>query len=289
MKALMKLRWFHYFLLSSTVVLVCVIFTGCGEHEMDSRWCDRTVTIDGIDSGTEWENTRFFFDQEQVTVGLMNTESMLYVRLSTRDPRIQRELMAYGFTLWFSEKGEKKKSLGVHYPKGSFIKPNHGAKPDDSFEEFSHKDSLAVPIKDEIEMIGPAKGARSILPLFESEKQGIRCKIGNTQDNLVYELQFPLLRTDSSRYGISTNKIMSFEICFETGKVDPDALRKQEEENKRRNRDQMEPKGGLIKDASGYSAMMRQNRMRENAIREMHNPLEMWLKVNLAVNKQDKR
>ena len=96
----------YYILLPLCIIMfLMVMFVGCGMREMDSKWCDRTISIDGIDSGAEWENARYFFEKEKVTVGLMNTENILYLRLSTYDQKLQRQLLALGFTIWFDEKG----------------------------------------------------------------------------------------------------------------------------------------------------------------------------------------
>jgi len=197
--------------------------------------------------------------------------------------------MELGLTLWFSDNGDKHKALGIHYPLGNFAMLNHNPDQKDSSEVSSLKDTLTLSMKDEIELIGPEKNKHLTLSFEDALKQAIVCKTGNAGDNLVYELQFPLLRTDSYPFGITVNKIKSLEICFEMGKIKPDKKKQIEEEKRKRDRQQAEPGSGLIRDASGYSTMMRRNRMmRDNPSLYGPNPLEMWLKVNLAGNIQGK-
>lgn len=269
---------------SGIVIFLILVFIGCGMKEMDSRWCDRTVTIDGIDSGAEWDNARYFFDDEQVTVGLMNTESILYVRLSTRDPRIQRELLAYGFTLWFNENGDKNKALGIHYPLGSqgdstmtagIPLINRGA-------ASSHTDTLIAPVPHEIELFGPGKGQRSTVSFVVAAKYGIMCQIGDTKDNFVYELQYPLQRTEACPYGISVNQIRNLVIYFETGKMIPVKKKQPEQKIRERDRGDMQPGSGLIGRNGVMGGMDQRNRMSEGPGPFRPDPLELWLKVNLA-------
>ncbi|MDP2983262.1 MAG: hypothetical protein Q8O92_08035 [Candidatus Latescibacter sp.] len=270
---------------SGIVIFLILVFIGCGLKEMDSRWCDRTVTIDGIDSGAEWESARYFFDDEQVTVGLMNTESILYVRISTRDPRIQRELMAYGFTLWFNENGDKNKTLGIRYPFGSQGDSTMavGNAPMNRSAASSHTDTLIASIPHEIELFGPQKGQCSTVSFVDAAKYGIMCQIGNTKDNLVYELQYPLQRTEACPYGISVNQIRNLVIYFETGKMIPVKTKQPEQKIRGRDRGNREPGSGLIGGHGGMGGMDQRNRMSNGPGLIRPEPLVMWLKVNLVV------
>jgi hypothetical protein len=207
-------------LLSSSVILFfLVIFIGCETSELKSTWCDRTITIDGVDSGPEWENARYFFEKEKVTLGVMNTENTLYLRLSTYDPRLQRQFMALGLTIWFDEKGGERKVMGIHYP----LRGQGGEMPrmrrNDLANTAGVVDTLVQTISDEIELIGPGKGERTPLSPVEAGKYGIFYKIGDTKGNLVYELQIPLQRTDACPYGISAKLTKAVGIDFEEGKM----------------------------------------------------------------------
>jgi hypothetical protein len=276
----------RYIILPSCIVIfLFLVFNGCEMKEMGSRWCDRKITIDGIDSGAEWENARYFFDEAKVTVGLMNTESMLYVRLSSRDPRIQSELLSLGFTIWFDEKGGDKKVLGIHYPlksQGAGRPMMRGNLRIDPGNTASQIDTLIQSIPDEIELVGPGKGESFPLSFVDAGKCGILCQIGYSGDNLVYELQYPLQRTDACPYGISVNQIRYLGISFETGKMNTSQKKQPEQDNGRLGRGDMEPGSGMIGGSGGMSGMRQRNRMRSGPGLPVPEQLELQIKVTLA-------
>jgi hypothetical protein len=217
----MKIKASFMLIPAGLVMLLLLFIIGCGTTEMASTWRDRTIVIDGVDNGVEWENARYFFEKEKVTIGIMNDENNLYLRLSTYDQKLQKRLLALGFTIWFDEKGGGKKQLGIHYPlrwqgfDGSKIEGNGRA---ETANESGRIGILADAIPKEIELIGPGKGNRSTLSFVEAQKFGILCNIADTKENLVYELQFPLYRTDSCPYGITAKQIKALGIDFEAGK-----------------------------------------------------------------------
>jgi hypothetical protein len=267
------------------IVIFLILFGGgCKMKEMDSRWCDRAVTIDGIDSGPEWENARYFFDDEQVTIGLMNTESTLYVRLSTRDLRIRREMTAYGFTLWFNDKGDKNKTVGIRYPLGSQNDSTMtaGNGPMTRNDASGHADTLTASDHHVIELFGPGKGQRSTISLDDAAAYGIICQIGDTQDNLVYELKYPLKRTLECPYGISVNQIRNLYICFETGKLIPVKTKQPQQKIRERDRGDTRPGSGMIGRNPGMDRDDRPSPVSNRLGPLRPDPLEMWLKVNLA-------
>ena len=63
--------------LMAVVLILLTMVMGCGIEEMYSVWCDRQITIDGLDEGTEWENALHSVAKGGITVGLLNDERML--------------------------------------------------------------------------------------------------------------------------------------------------------------------------------------------------------------------
>jgi hypothetical protein len=268
--------------LSGIVIFSILFLSGCKMKEMDSRWCDRAVTIDGIDSSPEWENARYFFDDEQVTIGLMNTGSTLYVRLSTRDLRIQREILAYGFTLWFNDKGDKNKTVGIRYPMGSQGDSTMTAGNGLMNRALGHADTVTASDRHDIELFGPGKGQRSTISPDDAAVYGIICKIGDDRDNLIYELKYPLKRTLECPYGISVNQIGNLDICFETGKLIPVKTKQPKQKIRERDRGDTRPGSGMIGRNPGMDGINRRSPVGNSLSPLRHDPLEMWLKVHLA-------
>lgn len=277
-------------------MFLMVMLVGCGTSEMKSTWCDRTISIDGVDSGAEWENARYFFEKEKVTVGVMNTESILYLRLSTYDQRLQRQILALGFTIWFDEKGGDKKVLGIHYPlrgQGAERPMMRSNQRIDMNSVASQIDTLVQSIPNEIELIGPGKGERSPISFVDAQKYGILCKIGDAKGNLVYELQFPLQRTDACPYGISAKQVKAIGIDFEAGKMNSSQMGQRREGSG--GRGGMGPggmggggRGGMGGMGGMGGGMGRRGGMGGGGMGgPVQEPLELKVKVDLAKNPAD--
>ncbi len=237
----------------AVITLLSLLFFGCGVLELGSKWRDRAVVIDGVDSGAEWENARNYLDKKKVTVGLMNDENTLFIRLSTRDRAIQRQLMAQGFTIWFDDRADNKKNLGIHFPAGMAAMrsgamsggksgPQGGGPPEGGpdGEETSPDDpqsdgddqkrpnaanAMLDAMRKELEIIGPDKDQREKVTVGDAEKLGIKCRIGMADGNLVCEAHYPLHRTESNHYGIMRKETPVIRIGFETGKMDGSQMR----------------------------------------------------------------
>ncbi|MCD6307469.1 MAG: hypothetical protein J7M24_00585 [Candidatus Latescibacteria bacterium] len=211
------------------LVLAVVMIGGCGMYELDSLWRDREISIDGVDEGSEWEHARFFIEEENLTIGVMNDENMLYVRLSTRDRNLQRQLLAAGCTVWFDGGGGRDKSLGVHFPLGVQSSQHRMPSPGNSdtrTESDKRVKETIDSIQKSVEVIGPRKKERTTLSVGEAAEYGILCRIGNTKGNLVYELQMPLTRDESNPYGIGTTSEEFVGVGFETGELAVSARRR---------------------------------------------------------------
>jgi len=215
------------------VVLSVFVFAGCGMLEVESTWRDREVTIDGIDDGDEWANARYFLGEEKVTIGLLNDESNMYVRLSSHDNNMQRQLMALGFTVWFDAAGKKRKTLGIHFPIGmqsggmQMMSRDRSTSRD---EDSDQSQKMVEESQKEIEIIGPGKNESIKMVLSDVLEQGINIKIDVSKGNLVYELQIPLARNELHPYGIGTDITQAIGIGLETGKIDTSQMKNQREE-----------------------------------------------------------
>lgn len=211
------------YLLAGCILVPVILFAGCGIKEIQSKWCDRTIEIDGIDNGTEWENARNYFEKEKVTIGVMNDDKTLFLRLSTRDRQIQRQLLSMGFTIWFDENCDKEKTLGIHFPlgmqwAGKPVMPTNSR--NSRASDSTMVNSMLTSVQTELELIEPGDSERNKIAIANALQFGINCRIGNTGGNLVYELQFPLHRTFDCPYGILTKSANAIRIGLEAGKMD---------------------------------------------------------------------
>ncbi len=262
-------------LFPGSFILTLMLIAGCRMPDFDSVWRDREIAIDGKDARAEWENARYYFEKKKVTVGLMNDADKLYIRISTRDRSLQRQLMALGCTMWFDESGKKDKKLGIRFPLGiqghtralaqGSARFGHGA-------DSTQVDAILDAVQTDLALIGPYPDEINKLSVTEASKYDIACRIGLAEGNLVYELQYPLRRTETCPYGIFTKQVKSLKIGFITPKV---AARRG---GSRQGSMSPELMGGGMRGGSGRRGGMGQPNMPNLA----PEPLELWITVKIA-------
>ncbi|MDD5167767.1 MAG: hypothetical protein PHN75_03040 [Syntrophales bacterium] len=208
-----------------TVVLMSV-FVGCGMEEINSTWCDRKVVIDGIDGGREWESARHSLAKGDVTIGIMNDEEALYVRLSTRNRAIRKQLLTTGFTVWFDETGGNNRMYGLRFPLPAWMEdpgPERLHPPSRNHEGQNDppgiSDYLRRASQGDMEIVQPWKNEFSSIAAEYSASYGIQCRLGNMRGNFIYELRIPMIRNSSRPYGIAMRKTKTMGIGFETGEL----------------------------------------------------------------------
>lgn len=270
----------NFLFLSFIILFSAILIVGCGMDEVESTWRDRAVTIDGIDNGIEWENSIYYFGEQKVAIGILNDESDLYIRLSSRDRNIQRQIVALGFTVWFDAKGGKKKTLGIHFPIGmqsSGIQVMRGVGRIERNEDTYQLQKMLEESQKEIEVFGPGKKESCTLFVADAKELGINSKINFSKGNLVYELQIPLVRSESKPFGIGSEVSQTIGIGLETGEINVEQMR-----------NQMGGRGGGMGGIGGRggggSGGMRGGRGRtgRRGGRQMTESIELWLKTELA-------
>ncbi|MBT4485278.1 MAG: hypothetical protein HOC71_16550 [Candidatus Latescibacteria bacterium] len=264
----------------SLLFLFSILFFGCGEYELSSKWLDREIIIDGID--TEWEGARYLIEGKNATIALRNDENYLYLRLSTPDRTIQAQMIGMGLTVWFDPEGGRGKTFGIHCPIGN---PDTGimmAGRGLNKSAGRNRDEILETAQKKVEIIGPDKDEPSTLLASEAELLDISVKMGISRRIIIYELKVPLVSDDRRRYAIgATGSGQMIGIGFETGRMDMGKLNEMREERRRESDDLQRERdrvGGLGRTRSGSN---RTNRMRP-AGRMTPDPFELWSKVTLA-------
>jgi hypothetical protein len=197
---------------------------GCGMKELYSAWHDRPATVNGADEWLEWNRALHWLPGEEVTVGLLNDDRMLYLRLSTRNKAIQRQVLTAGLTVWFDETGGRNEAYGIRFPL-----PNRGMEPGVERRPSMERDGEAPmdpsdgpdPFRKvsqgDMEITRPGKNEYSVILAGNSAPNGIRCRIRNVQGSLVYELRVPLIRDETSPLGIAAHKPKTIGIGLMAG------------------------------------------------------------------------
>jgi hypothetical protein len=240
------------------LMLVTLISTplgaGCAKPELQSRWRDREVTVDGAigvpgQPDREWAGSRFALEDEGVSVGLLNDGEFLYLSLETRDRGAGMQMLHRGFTVWFDPDGGDDKALGVEFPlagrqpgAGMGIpgmempgmemlgpgKMPEGETPDRAgkepdLAEMDKRIGEAIAAMDEFVIYGPGKG--DVHPRVMGEGKGVDVRVGVTGGAFVYELKVPLARTSEHPYGIGVEPGRSIGVGFVTPEMDKTAMK----------------------------------------------------------------
>lgn len=261
-------RWY---LLLVALALV-VVLTGCkGSVSLTSSWRSVEITVDGVDS--EWSGSLFYFEDENVVIGLQNDADNLYLVLKGMDRKRQMQVMRAGFTVWLDATGKNKKTLGIRYPIGmqAYGIPAVRSEPGTEFDQEQRR-KLAE-MMGEIEILGPEKSDRN--RVWKSNPYGIEAELGDTLGAMIYELKIPLKPTDESPYAIFANAGDVISLGLETGEMS------------RGDRGGHPPMGGGMRGGGGGRGGMggggkrggpRGGRMGEG----MPQSIKLWAKVTLA-------
>jgi len=104
--------------LFSILLFFSFLLVGCsnGKLELNSDWRDREISVDG--KNADWLGAMLFFEEDNISVGLLNDENFFYICMIAEDQFIRAQVMRQGFTLWFDPEGGKKKTFGIKYPLG---------------------------------------------------------------------------------------------------------------------------------------------------------------------------
>ena len=233
MKQSVKILGFLY------VVFWILLISGCREPELNSKWLDREINVDGMDN--EWQDCRLYYDEDTRTIiGMYNDEHYLYLHLSSRDKVMQRKILWLGLTVWFDNKGGKEKRFGIQYPLGMVVEgrpiiPDIPGKDagrsgmKDRFKKMQRNETRRMPdrlsgilggAQSDPVLLGPDEDDRYIMFDGEIESLGILAKVGRLEGNFVYEFKVPLKQNKRTPYAIGTGTTGKIGVGFETGKMD---------------------------------------------------------------------
>lgn len=247
--------------------LSAILQVGCSTIELNSNWRDREIIVDG--NNTEWLGTMYYFEEENISVGLLNDENFMYICMIAEEPLMRAQVMRQGFTLWFDPDGGKEKTFGIKFPIGrqarGITREMREMEPDpERFREAFEK-SLA-----ELEILGPGEDVRKRIPVEEA--RGIEIDMEASSGMLVYELKVPLLFSDQHPYAVGAEAGDSIGIGLEIPKMDRKTIRRAMSE---RTGERMPGGGGM----GGRAGRMG---MRGGRRPQMPSGLKVWVAVRLA-------
>ena len=198
----------------SILILFSFLLVGCGNSklELNSNWRDREITVDG--KNADWIGTMLFFEEDNVSVGLLNDENFFYIFMIVEDQFVRAQVMRQGFTLWFDPDGGKEKTFGIKYPLGMQAS-GRGMRRDEQSMERPRQASRRPMI--ELEILGPGRDELKKMPIAEAK--GIDIIVEFLSGMLVYELKVPLIQSEQHPYAIGAEAGSSVGIGLETSKL----------------------------------------------------------------------
>lgn len=179
------------------------LVAGCGGADLESKWLDREVVVDG--ASPEWWGATTYFEEEKLSVGLLNDGEFMYVALFVAEARTQAQILAHGCTVWFDPSGDKSETFGVHYPIGVAL--GGGSRPtreDGGMPRMSplDADSLVKVLAEGpkiLEVLGPEPGELHTQGIKDN---GIEVALRLQETSLIYELKIPLAVDEAHPYGV---------------------------------------------------------------------------------------
>ncbi|OGC93345.1 MAG: hypothetical protein A2142_03810 [candidate division Zixibacteria bacterium RBG_16_48_11] len=251
------------------LLLFTFSLAGCKDIEVKSIWLDREILIDGRPD--DWENVMLIIKDKNITLGLANDEHFLYLCLRSSEESTLRQAMMTGFRVWFDSEGGKHKRFGIKFPAGMQREGMPFMDRTEIQDPKVQQELIDVSLK-EVEIIGPAKGEVVRAPNFR--EQEIEVDVGQTEGRFVYELKIPLARTSAHPHAIGIQKGKPFMIGFETGKMDWSGMRRDMGQGGKWSVRGGMPRGGRGPGGGGMGG--------PGGRPEIPEPLELWVKVNLA-------
>lgn len=265
--------------LSFSLFLLTFFLVGCGTFELSSNWRDREITVDG--KSDDWMGEMIYFEEENISVGLLNDESFMYICMIAENPFVLNRVMRQGLTIWFDPDGGKEKAFGIKFPIGMQGRQGQrapqrtrgeerirGEEQDQERLQRAFRRSMA-----ELEILGPGKDEKKRIAVEEAT--GIDIYLEATSGLFVYELKVPLLHGEQQPYAVGAEAGSSVSIGLETPKIDRDAMRE-----RMGGRSGMGGRGGM----GGRSGMGGRGGMGMGGRggMQMPKPLKIWAVVQLA-------
>jgi hypothetical protein len=201
-----------------TIQILCaaVLITGCGGVELQSRWKEVDVAIDGDLS--DWDGTLTSLEDGGASVGIRNDHDAIYLALATSDRMTQMQVLTSGFTVWFDPEGGKDEICGVRYPLGI---AHLGFRPGDLGERPEPEDLARMHQNADRELEVLRDGSDGVL-LGAFETPDIEVAVGYRRGVLLYELKVPM---SGSPFAVGTGTGATVGVGLETPEMDREAMR----------------------------------------------------------------
>jgi len=206
---------------SFMIAFVSLFLSGCTSMLLvKSSWNSNQTVIDGKDN--DWDDTMFYIPDAQLTAGIRNDSSNMYIILKAANRQQAFQIMGLGLTVWFDPSGGSGEKFGIHFPLGhqgeGAVHRNEGGSTSETTDETQNQPPIYTDMMpNELEIMGANENGPVRLSIADAK--GIELQINRNTDGLIYELEVPLHKSPEHPYAINANgKYVG--IGFESGKFE---------------------------------------------------------------------
>lgn len=201
-------------LLASIIVM---LFSSCGGSSgVPINYRTTEITIDGKSS--EWGTELKQIADQKIWLGTTNDDKFLYLCLVTEDRFKAMQMMRNGLITWFIPKNNSDAAFGIKYPMPNKM-PRREEFQNIGKEMFQPENltklvDMFLEKQNEFQVLNKDKFSLSLLPL--ENKEGIKLKIGYTENKFVYEMKIPFAVHEDYTFQIAALPGEDVQIKFET-------------------------------------------------------------------------
>jgi hypothetical protein len=253
------------------IVIIAVLITGCNDIELNSKWKNQDIIIDGIN--TEWQGG-YYIKEASTSINIYNDAEYIYIGVISSDRQLPMKIFGNGMIVWFDPNNNKDKILGIHFPIG-MTNSEIPLKPGEIGDNEEKMKEIFAKTLNEYEIIRKNKEVETRLSTLGGK--GIQLKISNEQNKFLYEMKIPLKQNNENLYAIDADTSKTISIGFETAEMDFDKMKERiGDENGPPGVSSGIPPSGGIPGGGGMPGGGQPGR------KEMSKPLKVWLSVKLS-------
>ncbi|MDE3056718.1 MAG: hypothetical protein KGJ59_02005 [Bacteroidota bacterium] len=207
----------RYFIFFTSFFSALLYLSGCSSTTLvRSGWDNHEIVVDGKEN--DWHDSTLYLPDDQVSVGIRNDSSDVYVIFKTTSRQQSFQFFGLGFTVWFDPAGGDDKQFGIHFPLGRQGRGEFQPLQEGQEGNTEEREKMMQEMESQLEIIDKSKSGP--VQLSPVEAKGIELYIKNYQDYLVYEMKVPLHTSKETPYAINaTGKAIG--IGFEGGTFQP--------------------------------------------------------------------
>jgi hypothetical protein len=273
------------------ITLLALSLHGCTNSLLvKSAWDSNQIVIDGSDK--DWDDTMFYIPNAQLTAGVRNDSSYLYLIFKTTNRVQSFQIIGSGLTVWFDPTGGTSERLGIHFPLGRIeggegmpqptrTGESSGGGFNNSIDEQTS--SFVDKMPAEVELLGFNENGP--VRLTQAELKGIELQLNRDRNGLIYEMRVPLHKSADNPFAINPKGSL-VGIQFVTGKFEPPSRgeRMERRSDNEGNGNGEEMPG--IGDYGGYGDIHGENGRNGGRLgsesQQRPKQMDFWLKVQLS-------